>query len=144
MTLPAVVTLKSPLASPVSTTAEPVPPASDLPAQGPSAQAPNVPADATAPATAGIKPLSARTLADTDIPKLDFTAGSFRVQVATSADCSHPLLDHVYPELKGIDLHSELAQLGSPDGIYWVRVAFVDLLDNQQPFSKAHSYKFQR
>ena len=37
-----------------------------------------------------------------------------------------------------------LAALNAADGTYWVRVAFVDLLDNQKPFKRARPYRFQR
>ncbi|MDD5656841.1 MAG: hypothetical protein PHF00_06255 [Elusimicrobia bacterium] len=83
-----------------------------------------------------------------DMPRIAFMepvmAGSYRLQVATSADCSSPLIDRVYAFVEEIDLHRDLAARGAADGVYWVRVAFIDLLDFQQPFGAARVYRFKR
>ena len=112
------------------------------------AQTPHIPQDPANSSTAtaiDAPPLSSLKAAIPEIAFVEPTmAGSYRLQVATSADCANPLIDRSYSFVDEIDLHHDLAVRRAPDGVYWVRVAFIDLLDYQQPFGAARPYKFRR
>ena len=71
-------------------------------------------------------------------------AGSYQVQIATSAEFSEVLFEKAYNFTADIDLQGDLYRAGAEDGYYFVRVAFVDLLNYHAPFSKPRVYKFAR
>jgi hypothetical protein len=71
-------------------------------------------------------------------------AGSYQVQVATSAEFSEVLFEKAYNFTADIDLQADLYRAGAEDGYYFVRVAFIDLLNYHAPFSKPRVYRFVR
>jgi len=71
-------------------------------------------------------------------------AGSYQIQVGTSADFSAVVFEKSYFFTSDIDLHADFTRSGAENGFYWVRVAFIDLMNFESPFSKPRPYKFVR
>lgn len=92
------------------------------------------------------EPLSSKAMPDTasvpDIVIADLSAGSLRIQVTPTKDFSVILLDKVYPFVDRMEVYEDLSAAGAGNGLFWVRMAYVDLLEFQHPFAKPRLYRF--
>lgn len=66
--------------------------------------------------------------------------GSYRVQISDTEDFKRILFDKTYPFLEDFDVRVEMRKALTKGGHYWVRSAFIDLLEFQHPFSKPKHY----
>jgi len=71
-------------------------------------------------------------------------AGSYLIQIATASAFTTIFFEKSYYFTADIDLQADLRRAGAEDGLYWVRVAFIDLLNYQAPFSKPRVYNYTR
>lgn len=79
-----------------------------------------------------------------DVMIADLAAGSFRVQAAPTKRYDSLLLDKVYEFADQGGVYDDLHAAEIPSGFVWVRVAFIDLLGFQHPFTKPRRYRFRR
>lgn len=70
-------------------------------------------------------------------------SGSYRVQVSHSPEFQSVLFEKVYIFEEEMLILPDLRAYGLPSGIYWIRVAFIDLLDFQQPFSSPKRFRLR-
>jgi hypothetical protein len=78
-----------------------------------------------------------------DIQIADLVVGSFRVQVAKEGGKKSGLiLDKTYTFADKVELYNDLEAAGAETGHYWVRIAYIDLLDFQHPYTRPRRYKF--
>ncbi len=64
----------------------------------------------------------------------------YRLQVSIGGDFSSPILDKVFDSDEKVDIQS----LGLKPGQYWFRLATIDLLGEQSPFSSPRQYTIYR
>jgi hypothetical protein len=67
--------------------------------------------------------------------------GSYRVQVATEKEFAHVLFEKIYLFEEGGTLKEDLTKGGLRGGRYWIRLAFIDLLDFQHPYSAPRRFR---
>ncbi len=97
-----------------------------------------------APAAAAQPPLMSGLNKD-EIGKLLKTRldiGAFRIQLSETRGFEDVVFDRTYDALKDINLYDEFRVAGiiSARDAYWVRVAFIDLIDVETPFSEPRLY----
>lgn len=68
--------------------------------------------------------------------------GGYRVQLSETEDFAAPIFDGQYDIMQPIDLMDELAKAGikTEREAYWVRIAFIDLLAVEEPFTNPRLY----
>lgn len=70
--------------------------------------------------------------------------GSFRIQISDSESFERILFDKVYLSEERINVRRDLLSSGLAPRAYWARVAFIDLLDYQQPYSAPRKVRLKR
>jgi len=94
-------------------------------------------AAATAPSMSAINRVEIAKLMEN---RLDI--GAYRVQISPTADFEQPVFDKTYDMMKDINLFEEFRAEGVKleREAYWVRIAFIDLLNMELPFTKPRLY----
>lgn len=70
-------------------------------------------------------------------------SGSYRVQVSFTQNFEVILFEKVYIFEEEMLVLPDLRAHGLASGVYWVRIAFIDLLDFQQPFSSPKKFRLR-
>jgi hypothetical protein len=68
--------------------------------------------------------------------------GAYRVQISDSKSFEKPLFDRSYDAMKDINLYEEFLASGvhADREAYWVRIAFIDLIQIETPFTEPRLY----
>lgn len=105
--------------------------------EGGPAPNPDAAAAASAPPLSGVdKDEIARLL------KARLDVGAYRVQMSATRDFEPVLFDRTYDAMKDINLYEEFLTSGvkADRDAYWVRIAFIDLLEIEKPFTDPRLY----
>lgn len=97
---------------------------------------------------AGLKAPPALSDLEGAIPSMEISdmssVGAFHVQMAATPDFAKALFDRTYSIMDDYDIEGDARKAGLRGGSYWVRIALVDLLGFEQPFSQPRRYKLKR
>jgi hypothetical protein len=74
--------------------------------------------------------------------KARLDVGAYRVQISVNKSFENPVFDRTYDAMKDINLYEEFVASGvrADRDAYWVRIAFVDLLQIETPFTEPRLY----
>ena len=74
--------------------------------------------------------------------KARLDVGAYRVQMSVARDFSPVIFDRTYDAMKDINLYAEFLASGvkADRDAYWVRIAFIDLLEIEKPFTDPRLY----
>ena len=74
--------------------------------------------------------------------KARLDVGAYRVQMSVTRDFSPVIFDRTYDAMKDINLYEEFLASGvhADREAYWVRIAFIDLLEIEKPFTEPRLY----